>query len=91
MKIFKHAVIDALMSAYVQGWYDGSMGKTTDNGKHEAARETFRNLMANLGMHEEMHQEHQWGEWHASLEKPGMEYRGCHKCHELEYKERFAQ
>lgn len=82
----KKAILDALMSAWVRGWYAGQDGQTTDDGKRVAAFEVFRNLMKDLGFHEDAEHGHTWGCWTDSIEKPGQQFRMCDKCGEMEYR-----
>ena len=82
----KRALMDAILAAWVRGWYAGLGGQRTDEGKLKDGAEIFRNLMKDLGLHEEYDHNHIWGFWADSIDKPGLEYRMCDKCAEMEYR-----
>ena len=86
----KKAILNALMGAWVRGWYAGQEGQRTDDGKREAAYELFRTLMKDLGFHEDAEHGHTWCPWTDSLEKSGQEFRMCGKCGEMEYREKAS-
>lgn len=83
----KKAILDALMYAWVRGWYAGQDGQRTDDGKRTAASEIFRKLMKDLGLHEDAEHDHLWGSWIDSVDKPGQQFKMCDKCGEIEYQQ----